>query len=233
VASTHSAIHLRRVSTDGSVDVVGDLICHRDVQIRDAQFDPTGRYIAAAGADGRISIWDWEEAREVRVIEQPAEGFVRSVAWGVLSLRSGQSSPRVAVGSGNPQAFRPGSGIWSSECEPLSASLSATEEDVLILIASTRTGNVVLWRWDEVGELKRQRCDAHEHIVWNVRCDPQGSTVASVSEDGSLVLTEVSSGREMGAFHPGEAMRAVEWTGRNSLVVGTTSGRLIPLALAE
>jgi hypothetical protein len=74
---------------------------------------------------------------------------------------------------------------------------------------------------------------SHEHIAWCVRPSPSGRLLASASEDGAMVVVEAATGREIATFCPNEGMRALEWLEEWVVLVGTASGRLIPVVLAR
>jgi WD40 repeat protein len=83
-------------------------------------------------------------------------------------------------------------------------------------------GNITLW--DTATGKKRAVLEGHTAWILKISCSPDGKTLASASEDGTVKLWNMETGKEIATFKGGETIR---WF---SFVVFTQDGKTVVAA---
>ena len=83
---------------------------------------------------------------------------------------------------------------------------------------------MMVWKRDNDGVFTPTALRTHTHIAWQVAFSPSGHRFATVSEDGTAVVYDTASGREVACFAPRTGMRAVCFLTDDSLICGGGDG---------
>jgi WD40 repeat protein len=145
-----------------------------------------------------IRLWDAATGQEIRTIRQPAYGAVFSPDGKTLaSVGGGIQLWEVATGrlirgfQGGPSWA---SVVFSPDGKTLASAAPHTQ-------GANGPVNVV-WLWDvatgqQIGRLPET---LREHAVYSLSYAPDGKTLASGSDDGTIRLWEAASGQEIRRF---------------------------------
>lgn len=166
-------------------------------------FDPTGRWIAAGGSDGKVRVWDRQQSfRAPRVLDanSPDAGesingiaFSHDGRWlaaageaSVIHIWDARSEwAKVRSPDG---ALRHDGGIWGLCFDPQGRWLYSSNTDSN---ARIRRWNVGTWMMqDQTSELR--------HAVWSLACAPDGKRLVSGDANGTVVVRETD---RLGTVH--------------------------------
>ena len=156
--------------------------------VNSVSFDPTGRWMATAGEDGAVSIWDFREVRlALRMREH--SGAVTSVAFapdGKFLASAGKDKSVKLWDATTGQLLRTLSGhageIRSVAFSPDGKLLASGGADAMVILWDTQSGR-------EQAVLK-----GHTAAINAVAFSPDGATLASASDDKTVRLWDVKTG---------------------------------------
>jgi WD40 repeat protein len=192
---------------------------HRD-RVYSLAFSPDGKLLATGGDDGKVILWDWKTGKRLALFEGHKEP-VHTVAFSPdgKSLASGSWRDAVClwdVANGEQRWVHrikgPGGSYlaFSPDGQRLACSggfflNSATGEQIGVLPRSTglfafsRDGKVLviacdggLKLWDVAKRVELARLRGHHDCITCLILSPDGRTVASGSDDGTVKLWDVS-----------------------------------------
>jgi WD40 repeat protein len=182
-------------------------------------FDPTGRYIAAGGNDGKVRVWDRDRSfRSPEVLDTWLDpensesingiAFSHDGRWlaaggsrNVIHIwdRAGGSAKVKAAGE---RALRHDGEIWGLCFDP--------EEKWLASSSADQNSTIRLWSlhdWSLMKEMKPQT-DA----IWSLACAPGGKRIVSGDSKGNVIVRDterLGSTSETTNVPPGEGERNV------------------------
>ncbi len=228
--------HLVSSSVDGTARI-WDLNRRRGVsifrehesEVLDVGFSPTGTWLATAGRDQKIVLWQWQGRRPKKALEWVAhpKGRITKIAWapdgqrlasiasdGVLRIWSVPDGREVSV----IQLERGGLGLdWRGE----------------FIASLTDQGRIDIWS-SETLECIRS-VDPPDNQVRSIALDPRGERMAVGRSDGSIEIHSTRTGEAL-RTGPGEfgSVNRLAYSpdGRN-LAIGTTSGNVAIWNLEE
>lgn len=205
---------------------------HSDV-IRTTIWSPSGQYIASAGKDGLVIVWDPKDGR-VRTFYRKHQGAVNALVW------SPEKSDRIASG-GADQTVQ----LW----EVIGAVPVATWEEHNHIIngiawspeqqhiaSCDEEGRVLVWT-SETREL-RTTYTGHEGSVLAVTWSADGRQVASVGVDGTAQIWDALTGETIATITSEEPLKTIMWQPEGDLIaiagdeqiiqiVDATSGEIV------
>jgi WD40 repeat protein/serine/threonine protein kinase len=149
-------------------------------------WSPDGKYLASAGMDLTIRIWDPIKAACLRVLSK-TDGYVRSVAW---------SPDGVRLASTDDNGFK----VWDAASgQVLRNSSNRNKAPAVVwspdgkrLALGTEAGNCILYRTTDWSEAVRW--EGHIGGVHCVAWDPQGGRLASAGADSLIRVWDPDSG---------------------------------------
>lgn len=224
---------------------------HRGI-IAALDHDPAGRYIATAGWDGTVRLWDVATSRELRVLSGHT-GPVNAVAF----APDGQL---VASGAGDLEHHDHGVRLWDVTSGREVLRLVDHPYNVRDLafgargrvLAVAAGSDVVLWRLP--GGTKLGVLSGHADLVAGVAVSPDGSWAVTGSAKGAVVLWDVRTARRVRSLRglsddvvkvlfsadgrtvfAADASRALGWEATTGVVTARfpgTSGQISSLAVS-
>ena len=183
-------------------------------------FSPDNRFLASAGGDNSIRLWEPATGREVKVLRGHLAA-VRALAF--------SSNSRVLASGGSDNTVR----VWDTssgqELKALPSRFGATRAvafspDGQLLATAGDDGTLGIWDWSAAKELKAIKGRA-VGIVFAVSFSPDGKTIASGGSDNLVHLWDLASGLERTAL-------AGHKSGINS-VTFSSDGTLLASASAD
>ncbi|MEL7233158.1 MAG: WD40 repeat domain-containing protein, partial [Chloroflexota bacterium] len=155
-------------------------------------FSETGRYLAAGGSSGIVTIWEVPEFEELRRFE----GHVGAV-W---ATDFSPNEDFLITGGDDAQVLR-----WDINSGAIAKRYRAHRDRVLSvayladgreLLSSSADGRIILW--DANTALQREQYDGHEGAVWEVHPSGVAEQFISSSADGTAILWDETNGARLG-----------------------------------
>ena len=156
--------------------------------IEEAAIDPSGRWLAAVGADG---LWRWD-----------LDGRQRRASWSIA--RPDPSGPSRSPPTASDSPLQPRTALFSSTTRPRGSARRAFTADVDFLsvtftpdgkrlLAGTGEGRLFSWDVARMRTSVRRGCHG-TNDVWELVVDPAGQRVATASSDGTARVWSLESG---------------------------------------
>jgi len=164
-------------------------------------FSPDGRWLAAAGADAQVSVWDVASGRLQAVIEHRAR--VRNVAFSADgSLLLTRSRTQALLWQWQQSVTRPLTMLDLSDRFETVITGAALHPTQPLLAIVTRDGLVMVWNYRTAQTLVKT---VDERANGQVRFNPQGTVVVSESNEGIILLRDSATlnQRDFPASHRG------------------------------
>ncbi len=166
-----------------------------------------GRYLASAGYDGTVRLWDPDSGQVLRVLEGHSSR-VQSVAWSPdgrqLASAADDGTVRLwDVANGQVRRVLKGHGFW---VQGLAWSPDGRQ------LASVGLDDEV-WLWDVASGQVQWVLEGHSGWVQSVAWSPDGRQLASAGGDGTVRLWNAASGQVQRVLegHTGE-VQSVAWS---------------------
>jgi RNA polymerase sigma factor (sigma-70 family) len=163
-------------------------------------FSPDGKFVAAGGADGSVSLWDAATGKErARLISRTSA--VGEEGW-VSSIAISPDGKTLAVGHANGASCLR---LWDVSTGKELRAIVAHRRENINSVAFSPDGKVLasggndgtMAAWDPATGNLLWRSDKHG-VVSAVAYCPDGKSVASGDGDGVVRLWDTSSGKELG-----------------------------------
>ncbi len=148
-------------------------------------FSPDGRWLASGGADGSLMLWNAQTGARVRSLEpagQPINDVAFSPDGALLASGSGDGRVRIwEVGSGSPTPQI----TWQ---HPVLVSSVVFSRDRRSVLTGSIDGQIIRWNLDPASAPEvLARLGSSVKVL---RMSPEGSVLASLTEDGNVQLWE-------------------------------------------
>ncbi len=165
---------------------------------------PDGAWLASAGRDGTVRIWDAATGQHLRTLSGHTGG-VQAVAiapdgaW--LATASGDQTVRIwdAITGQHLRTLHghPG-GVWAVAIAPDGAWLATASDDQTVRIWNAATGQHL------------RTLSGHPGGVWAVAISPDGAWLATASRDGTVRIWNAATGQHLRTLsdHPGGVVPA-------------------------
>lgn len=179
-----------------------------DAQIAQVRFTPDGNWLASAGADGTVKIWDAHTGDETHSLTGH-KGAIWSIAY---------SPDGVLLASGGEDGLVQ---IWNTETWARQASWLAHAGCVYSLAFASDGARLysagadgVIAVWDPARNKRLDKLEQVAGIVWCVAVSSDGRHVAAAHDDGTLTIWDKATGwrrRDISTAHE-QAIRGVAFS---------------------
>ncbi|MGL5082080.1 MAG: AAA-like domain-containing protein [Microcoleaceae cyanobacterium] len=162
------------------------LIGHQKA-VWDVAFSPDGRYIATAGGDNMVKLWqsNGKFLRTLKAHQGPVWGVVFSPDSQTLASGSWDNTVKLWTIDGQLERTLSGhtAGVWSVAFSPDGQFLVSASEDKTLKL------------WNRSGQLQNT-LTGHTAGIWRVAFRPDSQQIASASEDGTVRLWSLKGNLE-------------------------------------
>jgi len=157
-------------------------------------FSPDGKYLATAGRDHTARVWDVSNGREIAPMPHDT---TFSDAWRAVAFSP--DGRYLATGNGSKTAR-----VWDAKSGEEVARITHENNvrDIAFYpvpngryLVATASGEQTAQVW-ELDRLPEVACVIHEKMVLDVAFSPDGNYLATASEDGTVRISEVTTGKE-------------------------------------
>ena len=179
-------------------------------EVRDIDFDPSGRFIASGGDDFQVRLWDWERGEQIGAPGADHTDLVRSVSFstapGVRIVASGGNDRTAIVWSWDPEdGLQRAAGIGGRELAQLEGHSERIYDiefapDSLLLATASRDRTMRLWdaargaEWQFDDDVVADEFDAHAGAIRAIAFLPTAAggqpVLATASNDRTVALSE-------------------------------------------
>ncbi|GLE00463.1 hypothetical protein PINS_up009220 [Pythium insidiosum] len=162
--------------------------------IRACEWSPNGRFIASVSFDATTVIWEKQgDTYEVISSLEGHESEVKSVAWS-------PSGAYIATCSRDKSVW-----IWEADPDTDFECISVLHghtQDVKfvrwhptedILFSASYDDTIRIWAENDDDWYCKETLTGHSSTVWGLAVDPQGSRIASVSDDKTMIIWQRST----------------------------------------
>ncbi len=186
-------------------------------------FSPKGKYLATAGRDHTARVWDVSNGREIaRMPHDPTF----SDAWQAVAFSPDGKYLATANGSKTVRVWEATSGE-----EVARITHENNVRDIAFYpvpngryLVATASGDQTAQVW-ELDRLPEVACVIHEKMVLDVAFSPDGNYLATASEDGTVRISEVTTGKEFPSISipDNQPVRAIAFSPDGEYIAITTS----------
>ncbi len=174
------------------------LTAHTD-GVWEVVFSKNGGILVSASWDGSIILWDISEMKPIGAPLIGHDGAVVSVAVSPsapILASAGRDGMIILWDMETGEQLRPpleghAASVWQVEFSPDGNMLASVSCAVGTPQGNCDQGEIRLWDVD-TGRQIGQPFLGHQDVAWSVAFSPDGSKLASVSRDGSIVIWDVS-----------------------------------------
>ena len=159
--------------------------------VRSVTFSPDGHWLASAGDDGIVNLWNTDNLQEIVSFDHADWGY--SVAFspdGRLLASSGGSEGVIKIWDVIGKRH-----IITLAGSPFSDRLGTFSPDGQLLASSGGSGGIKLWdtnNWQEVATLSEQT-----DLVWSIAFSPDGRLFVSSGGSGGIKLWNTNNWQEV------------------------------------
>lgn len=188
-------------------------------EVRNIDFDHSGKYMALGMANGDVSVWNIQDNRTIAGPHHTSEvlevEFSPDGQW-VVSSGADSAARALWLGSGNRQQYSITHGDWVeyASFSPDSSWYATASDDGFIRVIDTLSGQ----------EKFRM---AHDNFTRRVRVSPDGQWIASTSHDHTARIWDAFSGAQMIQISMGAVGTAIAFNADSTrLIVGDRDGNV-------
>ena len=198
-------------------DRIGPGLLGHSGGIWDVEFGPNGRWLASAGADGVIHLWDLDSRQLTRL------GEIDDVVMSICFSPSGATLAS-ANGDGTVRLWDVGRGIPIGEPlvkRTLAFKVIEFTPDGQGLVAGNNDGNLYGWALPSREPLFEPIRGPDTSHLAKLVFSPNGSRMAATSTDGKSIVLSYPDGRPLGqAFGPDNRISGVEFAPDGLTLIG-------------
>ncbi|MFD7408509.1 WD40 repeat domain-containing protein [Streptomyces sp. NPDC059866] len=191
-AGFDETVRLWDVSDPGRPEPLGEPLTEHTAPVMSVAFSPDGETLVSAGEDDAPMLWNVANPAYPQQLGEPLTGHTEAV-WDVAFSRDGRTLASTGADGSVRLWHRPPT-VLTDFTNPLTA-VAYRPDGRLLAAASTDDALIRLWDVADPGNPRRllRTLTGHEDEVLAVAFAPDGRTVASGSQDGTVRLWDVSA----------------------------------------